>query len=298
MFVSYLNATAQDPIQEFNFNSTLNNTSNTTSFIGSNNFVNDRAGVAKSAQRLTNKAMEAVIDNLPQGNNARSVSIWVKFNDTAVANYVWGYGTAYNAQYCGLLQQATTSNTSDLSLAGWGASNDVIVATPISKEVWYQYTITSDGKISAIYRNGELLKSLEGITRSTKGNIFRLGEINTTIGINADIDDLKIYNVAMTAEQVRASFESSKTLVAAVSAIETTSASKSAKKGIAKAKTTVKSPSSIIVNSDFNTVSKKIEIFSQGEKVVGSNATNLGELPEGTYLLKITNAPSKKVTSN
>lgn len=298
MFVSYLNATAQDPIQEFNFNATLNNTSNTTSFIGSNNFVNDRAGVAKSAQRLTNKAMEAVIDNLPQGDNARSVSIWVKFNDTSVANYVWGYGTAYNAQYCGLLQQATTSNTSDLSLAGWGASNDVIVATPISKEVWYQYTITYDGKISAIYRNGELLKSLEGITRSTKGNIFRLGEINTTIGINADIDDLKIYNVAMTAEQVRASFESSKTLVAAVSAIETTSVSKSVKKGIAKAKTTSKSPSSIIVNSDFNTVSKKIEIFSQGEKVVGSNATNLSELPEGTYLLKITNAPSKKVTSN
>jgi len=203
MFVSYLNVNAQNPVQEFNFNGTLNNVNNTTSFIGTDNFVNDRSGAVKSAQRLTNKAMEAVIDNLPQGNSERSVSIWVKFNDIAVANYVWGYGTAYNAQYCGLLQQATTSSNSDLSLAGWGASNDVIVSTPLAKDIWYQYTITYDGKTSKIYRNGELLKSLDGITRSTKGNIFRLGEINTSVGINADIDDLKIYNVAMTAEQVK-----------------------------------------------------------------------------------------------
>lgn len=300
MFVSYLNVNAQNPVQEFNFNGSLNNTDNTTSFIGTDNFVNDRAGVAKSAQKLTNKAMEAVIDNLPQGNNARSVSIWVKFNDIAAANYIWGYGTAYSAQYCGLLQQATTSSNSDLSLAGWGASNDVIVSTPLAKEVWYQYTITYDGKISKIYRNGELLKSLEGITRSTKGNIFRLGEINTTIGINADIDDLKIYNVAMTAEQVKKSFETSKALIPVIAVAESATASKIAKKGALKPKAVASSTSNtIITTSDVSGGAKKVEVFSQGQKILGSsNATNISELPEGTYLLKITNVPSKKITSN
>lgn len=295
LFVSYLNVAAQNPIQEFNFNGTLNNESNTTSFMGTNDFVADRAGVARNAQRLNNKALEAVIDDLPQGNTARTVSIWVKFNDIASANYIWGYGSAYNAQYFGLLQQGTTSSSSDLSLAGWGASNDVIVSTPLAKGIWYQYTITFDGTVSKMYRNGELLKYISGLKRSTKGNIFRLGEINTTVGINADIDDLKIYNAALTDEQVLESYNTSKPLIAAIA--ETSVAAKGVK-AVVKSKTNTKpASSSIIANRDVNAGSKNIEVFSQGEKVLGNNSMSISDLPEGTYLLKITNTPSKKITS-
>lgn len=299
MFVSYLNANAQNPIQEFAFNGTLNNTDNTSSFIGTNNFVNDRSGVAKSAQRLTNKAMEAVIENLPQGNSARSVSIWVKFNSISTPNYIWGYGTAYSAQYCGLLQQGTASSNSDLSLAGWGASNDVIVSTTLAKEVWYQYTITFDGKVSKVYRNGEMLKSVDGISRSTKGNIFRLGEINTTVGINADIDDLKIYSVALTDEQVKEYYNTSKAIIPVVTAAESIPA-KADKKVVAKTNTGAKLAvtNTIISTGDVNSGGKNIEVFSQGQKVLGSNATNINDLPEGTYLLKVTNTPAKKMTAN
>ena len=44
---------------------------------------------------------------------------------------------------------------------------------------------------------------------------------------------------------------------------------------------------------------KKIEVFSQGQKVLSNNSQeiNLKELPEGIYLLKVTNSPSKKMTS-
>jgi len=297
MFVSFLSATAQDPIEEFNFNGTLVNTKNTTSFIGTNNFVADRNGITNNAQRLVNKGMEAMIVDLPQNNNARTVTIWVKLNDIASANYIWGYGTAYNAQYCGLLQQGISSSNSDLSLAGWGASNDVIVSTPLTKNTWYHYSITYDGTVSKIYRDGQLLKSVNGISRSTKGSIFRLGEINTTVGINADIDDLKIYNVALTDQQILEEYNSSKSKIAVVTKpvvvtkiIETT----------AKGKVPVKSSSSstIIATSDLNSVSKNVEVFSQGQKVMGNNnAMNINDLPEGTYLLKITNKPSNKITS-
>ena len=294
LFVSYLNANAQTPIQEFNFNGTLNNTANTTSFIGINNFVADRAGDIKGAQRLNNKALEAVIDNLPQSKSARTISVWVKFNDISNANYIWGYGNAYNAQYCGLLHQGTSSSNSDLSLAAWGASNDVIVSTPLEKNVWYNYTITYEGATSRIYRDGKLLKFLEGMTRSTNGNIFRLGEINTTIGINADIDDLKIYDVALTAEQVNELYESGKpvVLLAGASVNEKTDT-----KSIAKGKTGSKPSGAILTSGDINGTSKNIEIYSQGQKIVGNNAMNINDLPEGTYLLKITSAPSKKITS-
>lgn len=293
MFVSYLNATAQNPIQEFNFNGTLNNESNTISFMGSNDFVPDRSGIAGNAQRLNNKALEAVVDDLPQGNKARTVSIWVKFNDIASANYIWGYGSAYNAQYFGLLQQSTVSSNSDLSLAGWGATNDVIVSTSLAKGVWYQYTVTFDGTVSKMYRNGELLKYINGLKRSTKGTIFRLGEINTSVGINADVDDLKIYDIALTDEQVAESYNSSKPLIVAA---EVTAAPK-AKGTVVKSKTAKTPSSNIIVNKDVNVGGKNIEVYSQGQKVVGDNSMTINDLPEGTYLLKISNASAKKITS-
>ena len=43
-----------------------------------------------------------------------------------------------------------------------------------------------------------------------------------------------------------------------------------------------------------NSGAKNVEVFSQGKKIMGSNASNIGDLPEGTYLLKITNNPAKK----
>ena len=290
LFVSYLNVNAQTPIQEFNFNGTLNNTANTISFIGTDNFVADRAGVIKGAQRLNNKALEAVIDNLPQGKSARTISIWVKFNDISNANYIWGYGNAFNAQYCGLLQQGTTTSNSDLSLAAWGASNDIIVSTPLEKSVWYNYTITYEGATSKMYRDGKLLKYLEGMTRSTNGNIFRLGEINTMIGINADIDDLKIYNVALSPDQVKELYENEKAtnlLVAKPTEVKTIKPAVKTKAG----------NETIITSSDINGAIKTVEVYSQGQKIAGSNAANISDLPEGTYLLKITSTPSKKITS-
>lgn len=293
MFVSFLNVHAQNPIEEFTFNGTLNNTKNTTSFVGINNFVTDRNGVLNGAQRLVNKGMEAVIADLPQDNKARTVIIWVKLNDITKANYIWGYGSAYNAQYCGLLQQSTTASNSDLSLAGWGASNDVIVSVPLMKNTWSQYSITFEGTVSKIYKDGQLLKSVSGITRSTKGTIFRLGEINTTIGINADIDDLKIYNVAMTEEQILQEYNNSKPTVVIDEQVILTG------KAPEKIKTAIKTQRSnaIISTDDLNGVTKKVEVYSQGQKIAGDGALSVNDLPEGTYLLRITNKPLNKVTS-
>lgn len=296
LFVSFLSAAAQNPIEEFTFNGTLVNAKNTTSFMGTNNFVEDRNGVANSAQRLINKGMEAVIPELPQDNKARTVTLWVKLNDIETANYIWGYGTAYNTQYCGLLQQGTSSSVSDLSLAGWGASNDVIVSVPLVKDRWYLYSITCDGTVSKIYRDGQLLKSVSGISRATKGTIFRLGEINTTVGINADIDDLKIFNVAMTGEQILDQYNRSKPAIAVVEPVVALKAEESGDKVKVASKAKATASSKIIATNDINGI-KNIEVYSQGQKVGGDSATSINDLPEGTYLLKITNKPLNKITS-
>jgi len=296
MFVSFLNSNAQNPVQEFKFDGNLKSTDNTISFLGAPIFVNDRMGAAKSALRLTNKGFEVVVGDLPQGNKPRSISVWVKFNTITAPNYILGYGGAANAQYFGLLQQGASGGSSDASLAGWGAANDVIVSVPLAKDVWYHYTITYDGNASKIYRNGELLKSVDGIARLTKGYILRLGELNTTVGINADIDEVKVYTVAMTDEQVMESYNSSKPSNAVV-ASQSTSSSNTVQKNTpveVRSTTPVKLAAPATVSTaDTKVASKIVEVFSQGTKVIGANATNIGDLPEGTYLLKVSNNPKK-----
>lgn len=297
LFVSFLNTNAQNPVQEFNFNGNLNSADNTISFLGVANFVNDRMGVAKGAQRLTNKTLQGMIGDLPQGNKPRSISIWLKFNAINAVNYILGYGTAVNTQYFGLVQQAVVAGNADVSLVGWGDTNNVIASVPLLKDVWYQYSITYDGNTSKVYRNGQLLKSVNEIPRLTKGYILRLGVINTTIGINADIDDLKIYNVAMTDEQVMESYNSSKpSATGETEIVQTSNTVKKANPAIsAKATVAAKSPASGSANAtETNSGSKTVEVFSQGRKIAGSNASNIGDLPEGTYLIKVTNNPTKK----
>ncbi|OXA98908.1 LamG domain-containing protein [Flavobacterium pectinovorum] len=294
MFVSFLNTNAQNPIQEFKFDGNLKSTDNTISFLGTPIFVNDRTGAVKSALRLTNKGFEVVVGDLPQGNKPRSISVWVKFNTITTPNYILGYGSPANAQYFGLLQQAVSAGNSELSLAGWGATNDVIVSVPLAKDVWYHYAITYDGNTSKIYRNGELLKSVDGISRLTKGYILRLGELNTTVGINADIDDVKVYTVAMTNEQVMESYNSSKPTNAVVASQQSTSTQKSAPVVVEKTAAPIKMTAPATASAtDTKNASKIVEVFSQGTKVAGANATNIGDLPEGTYLLKVTNNPKK-----
>ena len=71
LFVSFLSVNAQNPVQEFNFNGNLNSADNSISFLGTPIFVNDRMGTPKGALRLTNKAYQAVVGDLPQGDHQR-----------------------------------------------------------------------------------------------------------------------------------------------------------------------------------------------------------------------------------
>ncbi|PBJ12452.1 LamG domain-containing protein [Flavobacterium sp. ACN6] len=294
LLVSFLNTNAQNPVQEFNFNGNLNSADNTISFLGAPVFVNDRMGTPKKALRLTNKAYQAVVGDLPQENKPKTISIWVKFNAVNAANYILGYGTAANGQYFGLIQQPAVSGSSDLSLVGWGDTNNVVVSVPLVKETWYFYSITYDGNISKIYRNGELLKSVEGIQRSAKGYILNIGKLNTSTSINADIDDLRLYTVAMTDEQVREAYNSSKAAPAVDAPTESAPVSNAVKKTIPASVKTTTPPIIVASSNDINKGGKNIEVFSQGKKIMDSNGSNISDLPEGTYLIKVTNGTPKK----
>lgn len=298
LFVFSIKVNAQTPIQEFNFNGTLTNTDNTISFSGIVKYVNDRNGIANNAIRVVNTPLEATISNLPLANRKRSISIWIKYNDLSTANYIWGYGSLTNAQYFGLLQQSTTTSKSDLNLAGWGPANDVIVTTTIAPDTWYNYTVTYDGLTSRIYRNGELIKSSISPRKLTSALVFGLGKMGNTISMNADLDDLKIYNTVLSAEEVNYLYKNSSILASNNHALVTTS---TIDKSLESEKTVVKSKTAKVNHSKNNLVNnfKSLEVYSaNGLKVLSGNGNEMDitALPEGTYLLKVTSSKLESIT--
>jgi hypothetical protein len=292
---------AQTPIQEFNFNGNRSNAENNNSFLGVAKFVNDRTGTENSAIRVANTAMEVTLPNLPLSNKSRSVSVWIKYNDVSIANYIWGYGESFNAQYFGLLQQSATSSKSDLNLASWGTANNAIVSTSIAVNTWYNYTVTYDGLTSKIYRNGELIRSSVSPMKLTTGNVFSIGKMGNIVSINADIDDLKIYDVALSSEEVAKIYDNSSVLAPNDIVLMNTTNLKVNEKATTvktsknnKGNTTISgSKQEIILKTPKETaVVKSTEIFStKGQKVITSNKNDIdiSSLPEGTYLLKVTN---------
>lgn len=297
---------AQNAIQEFNFNGSLSNTSNTISFLGDAEYVKDRSGVNHSALRISNNIIEAAIPDLPLSNSQRTVSIWVKYNDVTKANYIWGYGSLTNAQYFGLLQQNATDSKSDLNLAGWGPANDVIVTTTIVTGIWYNYTVTYDGLTSKIYRDGELIKSSVSPRKLTSAVVFGIGKMGPAVSMNADIDDLKIYNVALSAKEVAAMYNNDVMITVNKDATVIASNKEMPKKAGVKAlmKSTVTN-SNIVLTAPIETMNTKMsEIYSsEGLKVLSGDKSRIDitALPEGTYLLKVINSQDgagNKLTAN
>jgi hypothetical protein len=208
-----LSFSAQTPIHHFTFDETLVNTNKTATFNGTAKYTKDRAGLDKKAVSLNQEALTANIGNLPQFNTPRTVSIWIKFNDISNSNYIWGYGAASNNQYCGLIHQGTSTDESPLNIAAWGYKNDYVTTLPLSPNVWYNYVYVYDGAIANLFRNGVLIESFNAPDRNTLGSIFKLGNINSLISINATIDDLKIYNTALSINQVLDLYSSESALV-------------------------------------------------------------------------------------
>lgn len=304
VFVFTFSINAQTAIQEFNFNGILSNVKNDVSFFGNAKFVNDRAGADNKAIRLTNSAVEATVLNLPLANSSRTVSVWIKYNSLTNVNYIWGYGSPYNARYFGLIQQSAAASKSDLNLAaGYGTDNDVIVTTKVVLNTWYNYVVTYDGLNSKIYRNGELIKSFVSSKKMTSGIVFSLGKMGTSVSINADIDDLKIYDVALAENEVMTLYNGSFNLVSNdVATVDsgTKTSGKVIDSKTVKTTTDTKQKGLSINPAEMGEV-KSSEIFStRGLKVYTgkTNEIDVSSLPEGTYLLKITNSSQNSMKKN
>ena len=258
-------------IAEYNFNNTYNNMNGSAPFAsnGGTSFVQDRNGNPNSAISIVNLGTSATIPNLPYGNLQRTVSLWVKLNNVIAGyNFLYSYGAPSNPE--GAFINATNA-------VHFLPSHTANSANTVN--TWYHYVFTYNGSQSKIYRNGTLV-STSNVAKNTVNNIdiFTLGLTEGGSGnyFNGAIDDLKIYNYAITDSEVANLYNNNSTL--AVSEISKT-------KNIRIYPNPVKD--FLHIKSD--SVIDKVEVFSlEGKKLkeTNQNKIDVSELTSGVYIIK------------
>lgn len=292
--------TTADPsglIQEWKFDNSRTNESNNLTFPdnGFSGFVVDRNGVASSALSLSDRGTSVAIPNIPLNSNPRTVSIWVKmsgFQTSPNNSYVFGYGgittnTAYGFAFQSSAGFIIANNF------GWGNDASAIVSNSVS--TWHHVATVYDGVNAKIYFDGALVTSLakSWLTSGTNANFFRIGQsTNGTNTFSGVVDDLKIYDRALTAAQI-SSLYTTNTLTS-----ENFNAN-NLEVGL------YPNPVNDILNIDTNEEILSVEVFAlQGQKVLSSkqNKINVAELPAGIYLVRIedvnNNIATKKIIKN
>lgn len=192
-------------IEEFKFNGTLNAEIDIASSFALNagtSLTTDRNNNANSALSLNNFGTSATINNLPYGKSARSFSFWVKLDayDVGGYNFVMEYGQRVNNKTNGVSVSANTTSY-------YGFANDLDVADATPLNVWKHVVVTFDGKYAMVYSNGVLKgfadKNLWDTPNFNNSSLLYLGRtIGSLKTFRGAIDDLKIYNRAITQAEV------------------------------------------------------------------------------------------------
>lgn len=194
---------AQSKIYDFPFNNSYNATVGTGSFTpnDSTSFVTDRHGNASSALRIKNYITEASLTGLPSGTGGRTISLWVKLEafDPNGVNMLFGFGgSSNNAGNIGLI------DNTNAYYSGYGSSM-VTASTTNNLNLWYHYVFTYDGTVASIYKDGVLLGSDTRTWSTSSSSNFYLGSgIYSQPYFDGAIDDLRIYDYALSQSEVTA----------------------------------------------------------------------------------------------
>ena len=136
---------------------------------------------------------------MPANNGAQSETFWVNY--TAAPS---------GARVCVSLTQPSSESRlkigfNDGQVRVWKSSSDPLVSAPIPPPGWHHYAYTFDGRVHRLYLDG-----LERAMSTTAANTgpaaeVRLGAIhNNAENFLGDLDDVRFYNRALNADEVRA----------------------------------------------------------------------------------------------
>ena len=206
-------------IADYSFDNSYNNILGNYSFASNSgtSFTTDRNGNANAALNLVSTGTTATIPNLSYGSSPRTISVWVKnysYNWFVASACPFSYGTTANAYELAMYETAFNLNPYSNSFG-----DHYVDLSPLSitnaLNTWNHYVISYDGTTSKIYKDGALLSSRNKVlTTANNSDIFRLGLLNsfTSDYFNGAIDDLKIYNYALSQTEITNLYNNNNTL--------------------------------------------------------------------------------------
>lgn len=136
---------------------------------------------------------------LPQGNAPRTIETWVYYNGNTNNNVLMNYGMGAANQRAALMIVGN-------KLYYAGEFSDLQGNAVVSANSWHHVAATYTGTTLSLYLDGVLDRSATMPAFATTGYSWRAGSrINSTSEVlNGRLDELRIYNVALTQAQVRA----------------------------------------------------------------------------------------------
>lgn len=212
---------AQTPVYQFDFDGDMNNSGSgifapwTTSGSGAVSYVPNRLGQANKAINIPNNLTftNVGVSNayyLPAGNSPRTLSFWVKFiNDTDNKTYpIVGWGSSMSNMAFGFWRNGVQN-----SYYTWGAGNDYNIPQTnsqiqASNNGWVHIAMTHNESRLVVYYNGVAQGDYARTLATTGPSFLVLNRlVNAAANGSGDafqLDDLRIYNTALTPAEILA----------------------------------------------------------------------------------------------
>ena len=152
---------------------------------------------------------------LPQSNNSRSISCWIKTTGGSNDGVI-GYGNAANSQAFFIY----INDQNKLGIYCYYDNTDGTIA--ISNNTWNHVVATYDGTNCKLYVNG-VLDFTTAKTLNTGNGEFRIGGVNWNNGgefFPGDIDQIRIYDSAISAADVTTLYKEVECSPAAINALD------------------------------------------------------------------------------
>lgn len=201
---AYLNAQLSNGlIQHFKFNNSYTSESGTSTFSSNSTSFESGFDGQNNGSLHVNNGSTATILGLPYGNAARSVSMWFKnFGPDQGGGYhmLFRYGSpSYSSCFSG------SAGLSLIHLMSY--DNNVYYATGVDTNVWNHIVFNFANDTVEVFRNNASLGKLGTTGWNTTNNLdfFSLGlGPNNEAWFDGLIDELRIYNRALTPNEVTA----------------------------------------------------------------------------------------------
>lgn len=153
---------------------------------------------------------QAPTTGFPTGNADRTLEMWVKLDAFVTEeNFFGGYGNfgSYSQTY------SLSASGSTLLFSQWG---DAVFGRDRSLEVgkWYHIAVTNQRENVALYLDGAIIETGNVPINTPVGTQFIIGWPGPTYGeirrLKGVVDEVRIYNRALAAEEIAANYVTGK----------------------------------------------------------------------------------------